>query len=142
MNLRRALLTLVTLSLLTLAAAHETKVVGVEGGAQYKVTVGMLNEPVYNEVRTGLDLIIRDAADDGPVEGLENSLTAEITAPGGQARTLELRPQYGKPGYYTDDYILTEPGTYTIRVRGFIGELQVDESYPREVGDVQDLRFP
>ena len=103
-NLRRATLTLITLFILTLAFAHDTEIVGPEGGAQYKVTVGMLGEPVYNEVRTGLDLIIRNAADDSPVEGLENSLMAEITAPGGQTRPLEVRPQFGKPGYYKDDY--------------------------------------
>ena len=126
----------------TLAFAHETKIVGPEGGTQYKVTVGMLNEPVFSEVRTGLDLIVRNAADDSPLENLENSLQAEITAPSGETRTLTVRPQFGKPGYYKDDYILTQPGTYTIRIHGFIGDLAVDESYPREVGDVVDLRFP
>ena len=131
-----------TFVLLTFALAHDTKLVGPEGGTQYKVTVGMLNEPVFTEVRTGLDLIVLSAADDSPLENLENSLMAEITAPSGETRTLELSPQFGKPGYYKDDYILTQPGTYIIRIHGFIGNLEIDESYPREVGDVAELRFP
>ena len=117
-------------TLLPAAFAHDTKIVGPEGGKQYKVTVGMLNEPVFSEVRTGLDLIVRDNADDSPVEGLETSLLAEITAPTGETRTLTVSPQFGKPGYYKDDYILTMPGTYDIRIYGFIGDLEIDETYP------------
>lgn len=131
-----------TLTLMALALAHETRLLGPEGGKQYNVTVGQLNEPAFTEVRTGLDLIIRNAEDDTPVEGLENSLEVTITAPTGETRTLEVRPQFRQPGRYTDDYILTVPGTYQIRVRGFIGDLEIDETYPREVEDGQDLRFP
>lgn len=138
----RSLLIALLVLLFSVAWAHETRTVGPEGGTQYKVTVGMLNEPVFSEVRTGLDLIIRNAADDSPVEGLETSLQADITAPTGETRTLEVRPQFGKPGYYKDDYILTMPGTYDIRIYGFIGDLEIDETYPREVGDVASLRFP
>ena len=102
----------------------------------------MLNEPVFTEVRTGLDLIVLLEADDSPVEGLESSLVVTITAPTGATRTLEVRPQFGRLGRYTDDYILTVPGTYDIRVRGFVGDLEIDEIYPREVEDGQTLRFP
>lgn len=140
--MKRIFCVLTFVLVLTLVFAHDTKLVGPIGGTQYKVTVGMLNEPVFTEVRTGLDLIIRNAADDSPLENLENSLMAEITAPSGETRTLELSPQFGKPGYYKDDYILTQPGTYIIRIHGFIDDLEIDESYPREVGDVADLRFP
>ena len=138
----RFLLICSALFALTLALAHDTNLVGPEGGTQYKVTVGMLNEPVFTEVRTGLDLIVQNAADDSPVEGLETSLLAEITAPTGETRTLKVSPQFGMPGYYKDDYILTMPGTYDIRIYGFIGDLEIDETYPREVGDGQSLRFP
>ena len=127
---------------LGLAAAHETRIVGPEDGTQYMVTVGMLNEPVFTEVRTGLDLIVRTADGEAPVEGLEASLEVTITAPSGESRVLTLRAQHGRPGAYADDYILTVPGTYDIRVRGFIGELEIDEIFPREVADGQGLRFP
>lgn len=135
-------LTILGFNLLALAAAHETRVVGPAGGDQYKVIVGQLNEPVFTDLRSGLDLIVRHAADDTPVEGLENSLTATITAPDGEVRQLTIQPQYGKPGSYKDDYILTVPGTYTIEVSGYIGSLQVDEAYQVEAGDVTSIRFP
>jgi len=138
----RLALSLLSSSLLGLALAHELRVVGAEGGTQYEIVVGMLNEPVFTEVRTGLDLTIRSVAEGRPVEGLETSLEVTVTAPGGQTRTLQVRPRYGAPGAYTDDYILTTPGTYDIRVRGFIGDLEVDETFPREVADGHDLRFP
>lgn len=135
-------ITALLVTLLTFAFAHETCVLG-EGEGAYQVTVGMLNEPVFNDLHTGLDLIVRNDADDSPVENLENSLQAEITSPDGSAtRTLTLRPQYNKPGYYTDDYILTEPGLYDVRIFGFIGEMEIDETFEREVGDVSELRFP
>lgn len=138
--LKRTLLALFSLTLLTLALAHDHRTVG-EGENQYTLTVGMLNEPVFTELRTGLDLNVTDASGE-PVEGLENSLEVTITAPNGETRTLDIRPMYGAPGSYTDDYILTIPGTYDIHIVGFIGELGVDETFPREVGDVGNIRFP
>lgn len=133
---------LLAVNLLMVAAAHTTHVVGPDGGEQYKVIVGQLNEPVFTELRSGLDLIVRHAADDSPVEGLENSLAVTITAPDGSVRALTISPQFGKPGSYKDDYVLTQPGTYVIEVTGFIGSLQIDETYESEVRDVADIRFP
>lgn len=141
--MKRALFAAIAVVVLALvfAWAHETRTVG-EGDEQYQVTVGMLNEPVFTELRTGLDLAVRTMNDE-PVENLENSLTVEITAPDGTTkRTLTLRGQFNRPGYYTDDYILTQPGTYQVRVYGFIGGLEINETFDREVGDVADLRFP
>lgn len=102
----------------------------------------MLNEPAFTEARTGLDLRVQSGAHGSPVEGLENSLEITITAPGGETRALDVRPQFGNPGVYTENYILTVPGMYTIRVRGFIGDLEIDETFEREVADGQELRFP
>ena len=130
------------LLLAPLVLAHETRVVGPDDGQQYQLVVGMLNEPVFTELRTGLDLRVTHADSGEPVEGLENSLEVTVTAPSGQTRTLDIRPSHGEAGVYIDDYILTQPGTYDIRIQGFIGDVQIDETFPREVGDVSDLRFP
>lgn len=130
-------------ALLPLAFAHDTQTVG-QGETQYQVTVGYVNEPPYTGQLNGLDLIIRDM-DDQPVENLESSLTAELVAPDGEAtRELPLRAQYGEPGYYTSDFILTETGAYTFRIAGFIGELEVDLEIPynHAVEDGAELRFP
>ena len=134
---------ILVLTLTTLAFAHETRTLAADDGTQYDVTVGLLNEPIYNTLPTGVDLIIRTTANEAPVENLEGSLQADITAPDGSStRTLTLRPQYNKPGYYTADLMLGEPGTYNVRIYGFIGELAVDETYPREVGDISEITFP
>jgi hypothetical protein len=130
-------------ALFPLAFAHETVTVG-QGENQYQVTVGYINEPPYTEQLNGLTLIIRTANDE-PVENLESSLTAELVAPDGEAtRELPLRAQFGEPGSYTSDFILTEPGAYTFRVSGFIGDHEVDLEVPydHEVEPSSELRFP
>jgi hypothetical protein len=130
------------LLLVSSAYAHETKVVGPEGNG-YRVIVGMVREPVFTDERNGLDLIIRRDDDEEPVEGLAESLNAEFTAPGGEIRELTLRAQWGRPGYYTDDILLTQPGVYQIHIWGFIGEVEFDETFEtHEVRPLTDLRFP
>lgn len=138
----RRILTLALFLFASLAAAHQTKTVGPEG-EQYRVIVGMVKEPAFTEERNGLDLIIR-TADDEAVEGLEGSLNAEITSPDGSVtHTFTLRAQYGKPGYYTDDIVLTQPGEYTLRIWGFIGNVEFDEVFhTHEVREMSSLRFP
>jgi len=122
------------------AWAHETKVVG----NRYKVIVGMVREPAFTNERNGLDLIIRRADNNEPVENLERSLSAVLISPDGRsARPLKIRAQFGRPGYYTDDFILTQPGVYKIRVFGIIADLSFDETFEsHEVRKIEELRFP
>ncbi len=135
-------LILLTILLLSAALAHETRVVGPEGN-RYRVIVGMVREPAFTDERNGLDLIILRDDNEEPVEGLAESLSAEFTAPNGATRTLTLRAQYGRPGYYTDDIILTQPGVYQIRIWGFIGDVEFEEVFEtHEVRPLADLRFP
>ncbi len=133
---------LLVLNLFALALAHQVRLIGTEGGEQYKVIVGQLNEPVFTDLRSGLDLIVQHVADGAPVEGLENSLMATLTAPDGQVRTLTVVARHGAPGSYKDDYVATVAGTYIIRITGFIGTVEIDESFEAEVRDVRDIRFP
>lgn len=120
--------------------AHETKVVG----NRYKVIVGMVREPAFTNERNGLDLIIRRADNNEPVENVERSLSAVLISPDGRtARVLKIRAQFGRPGYYTDDFILTQPGVYKIRVFGIIADLSFDEMFEsHEVRRIEELRFP
>ena len=132
-------MTIVTLALVS-AWAHETKVVG----NRYKVIVGMVREPAFTSERNGLDLIIRRSDNNDPVENLERSLSAVVISPDGKtARALKIRAQFGRPGYYTDDFILTLPGVYKFRIFGIIGDLSFDEMYEsHEVKKIEELRFP
>jgi hypothetical protein len=122
------------------AWAHETKIVG----GKFRVIVGFVREPIYTNERNGLDLIVRRHADASPVENLERSLSAVLISPDGRtARGLKLRPQFGRPGYYTDDVILTIPGVYKIRIFGAIEDVTFDETFAtHEVRRLEELRFP
>ena len=106
-------------------SAHEGREVG-----EYILNVGFVNEPAVVEQPNGLDLRVEhghgDAAE--PVEGLENTLDAEIIF-GEDRLPLEIRPQYNEPGAYTADIIPTEIGTYTFRIYGTIDGTHVDESF-------------
>lgn len=127
--------------LFSVGLAHETQTVDA-GNQQYKLIVGFATEPPFTDERNGLDLFVRTEADEA-VENLENSLRADITAPSGETRTLTLRTFFSRPGDYTDDFVLTEPGVYTVRVYGFIGNLEVDTAFElHEVRPLSDLHFP
>lgn len=133
---------LLTLLAVSLVSAHETQTVG-EGDGQYRVSVGLLDEPAFTGLRTGLDLRIVTAAGD-PVENLEHSLSITLTSPDGAAvRELSLRARWGDPGAYVDDFVLTQPGAYTLHITGFINSLPVDLTFvTHDVTPVAQITFP
>ncbi len=122
------------------ASAHESREVG-----EYTFTVGFLDEPVYSGQKSGLDL--RVVRGDEPVEGLEQSLEAEVTF-GGESRTLEVAPVFNQPGAYESVFFPTAAGPYTFHVFGDIEGQAVDESFtsgPETFSEVQDVvggQFP
>jgi hypothetical protein len=125
------------------ALAHQTVTVG-DGPDRFELVVGFTREPLFTDERNALDLIVRRSEDGAPIEGLARSLGVEIIAPDGVAtHAFTLRDQYGRPGAYTDDVMLGVPGVYTIRVRGFVGDVEVDETFQtHEVRPLASLRFP
>lgn len=132
-------------SVMALAAigvsAHETRIIGEE---EYLVIVGLVVEPPYTDERNGLDLIIRTADDGEPVTHLEETLFAEIVAPDGEStRELPVRAVYGKPGYYTADVILTQPGQYQFRIWGYVRSVKFNELFDTsDVAEISGIRFP
>ena len=137
------IVSLFVLLLVASALAHETQTV-TAADTSYDVIVGYSTEPPYTEERNGLSLTVRGSESDEPVEGLENSLTAVLVGPDGESTLdLELRARHGQPGAYTDDFALTEPGVYTLRLTGFIGAAEVDLTFElHEVMPFDELRFP
>jgi hypothetical protein len=139
--MKRLVITVIALlsTVISLALAHQTREVG---NGKYKVIVGMVKEPAFTAARNSPDLIIRDAQNN-LVENLDRNLQAEITTPDGKGnRTLTLRAQFGKPGYYTDDFNLTQPGVHKIRVWGKIADMDFDLTYDsHEVKAPSSLRF-
>lgn len=141
---KRILLSLLTMLVIASAAwAHETQTVNAEG-ASYDVIVGYSTEPPFTEERNGLSLTVRTAEDGEPVENLQNSLSAVLIAPDGESTLdLQLRARHGQPGAYTDDFILTQPGVYTLHLSGFIGAAEADLTFElHEVRPLDELRFP
>lgn len=138
----RYLALLLALSAAPLALAHNEQTVG-SGENEYTISLAMNSEPAFTEAPNGLNLIVQNGEGTG-VENLETSLTATLTAPNGSAeRELTLRPVSGEPGAYTDDFVLTEPGVYSVHIGGFIGETEVDVTFEtHEVAPLADLRFP
>lgn len=110
----------------TVSFAHVTKEVG--GGA-YTIVLGYVGAPLYAGQVEQVDITISDAAGN-PVEGLADSLRAEIIGPGGASVVVSVRAVRGTPGSYVADFIPTVAGNYDVRLSGFIGEHQFDEVFP------------
>jgi hypothetical protein len=122
------------------AHAHETREVG-----EYTFVVGFLDEPVYSGQKSGLDL--RISRGEEPIEGLEETLAAEVTF-GNETRDLPISPMFGEAGAYRSVFFPTAAGPYTFRVFGTIDGEEVDESFtsgPDTFSEVQDVtggQFP
>ena len=107
--------------------------------------VGLLDEPIYTGQKSGLDL--RVSHDGAPVEGLEETLEAEVTFDG-QTRDLPISPVFGEIGAYRSVFIPTAAGPYTFRIFGEIDGEAIDETFtsgPDTFAEVQDVaggQFP
>lgn len=119
----------VAAAMLTLAAssafAHVTKEVG--DGA-YTVVVGYIGAPLYAGEIEQVDISITDAAGE-PVDGLAESLTAEVLGPDGTSVVVTVRAVRNSPGKYVADFRPTVEGNYDVRLSGFIGEYEFDEVF-------------
>ena len=122
------------------ALAHEVREVG-----EFTLVVGFLDEPVYSGQKSGLDL--RVTRGEEPVEGLEETLTAEVVF-GGDSRELEISAAFGEPGAYRSVFFPTAAGPYTFRIGGEIDGTALDEEFtsgPETFSEVQDVaggQFP
>jgi len=122
------------------ALAHEVREVG-----DYTFVVGFLDEPVYSGQKSGLDL--RVSLGEEPVEGLEATLSAEVTF-GDDTRALEISAAFGEPGAYRSVFFPTAAGPYTFHITGEIDGTSIDEEFtsgPDTFSEVQDVtggQFP
>jgi hypothetical protein len=117
----------------SVAAGHEVRQVG-----DYEFVVGFMDEPVFTDQKSGLEFQVTRG--DEPVEGLEETLEAEVTF-NGQTRALALEPRFGEPGWYQSVFFPTAAGPYTFHITGEIDGQAIDESFtagPETFGEVQD----
>jgi hypothetical protein len=127
------------------AAAHERRTVG-----PYQLVVGFISEPAFAGTPNSLDLRITDTrvTPAKPVEGLEKTLTADVTAGGLTPLPLTLTARFGTPGAYNGYFVPTAKGTYIYHIKGKIESLDVDEKFesgPGRFNDVEsttDLQYP
>ncbi len=169
---RLAFLALIGLVLIVTAAlgipafAHEGREVG-----EAEIVFGWRVEPAYTGIFNGPEFTVKmhggedehsepeataeadhsegesHSEDEGMVAGLEETLQLEVSY-GGQSKMLRLRAVFGQPGHYTADLIPTQPGDYTFRLFGTIGDLEVDETFSSAEGEfssvepISDIQFP
>jgi hypothetical protein len=138
---RAAVLAAAVLALSAGAAfAHEEREVG-----DYSLEVGFIDEPVFTGQKSGLEFFVMQGEE--PVEGLEETLEAEVTY-GSQTRDLEISPRFGEAGAYESVFFPTAAGPYTFRIYGELGGQAFDESFtssPDGFGEVRELsggQFP
>lgn len=126
----------------TPALAHDRREVG-----KYTFVVGFLGEPAFADQVNGIDLTVTVTDSKQPVEGLEKTLQAEVTADG-KTMPVKLRARYNMPGKYAGDFIPTKPGAYTFRFFGTVEDQPVNETFqsgPGRFNDVEStsaLQFP
>lgn len=136
-----ALVALALLTTIAPAGARETRTVA----GRWTLTVGFIDEPAIQADTNGLWLNVTEG--DQPVEGLEQTLQAEVIY-GEAIRALPLIPAIDQPGIYTSTFIPVQPGTYAFRLFGTIGDQAIDERFessPEGVAIVDariDYEFP
>ncbi|MDP2659442.1 MAG: hypothetical protein Q8R28_01755 [Dehalococcoidia bacterium] len=124
------------------ALAHERHKVG-----KYELEAGFLNEPAFVGQMNPMILEVTNTETNKPVEGLQQTLDAEITS-GGKTMTVSLRPVRDDPGLYLADIIPTRVGAYAVRFFGEIEGMKINESFrsgPGTFSDVEGtekLQFP
>ncbi|HLI26849.1 MAG TPA: hypothetical protein VKZ60_07260 [Chloroflexota bacterium] len=122
--------------------AHERRAVG-----EYTFIVGFLKEPAFEGETNGIDLRVVRTADEQPVEGLEQTLKAEVIV-GPNTMPVPLRPRFRQPGAYNGEFVPTRPGSYTFHFTGTVNGLPINETFesgPGRFDDVQavaPLQFP
>ena len=119
------------------AFAHQRQLYTI-GGQDYLVVIGSLNEPIFVDDKSGVDLrVLRadpnnpmnsSAEGAAPVEGLEETVQVELAA-GNVTRVLQLEPALGEPGQYEAPFYPTVATTITYRLFGTINNTPVDLTF-------------
>jgi hypothetical protein len=125
------------LSVTPQAFAHQRQLYTI-GGQDYLIVIGSLNEPIFVDDKSGVDLrVLRadpnnpmnsSAEGAAPVEGLEETVQVELAA-GNVTRVLQLEPAFGEPGAYEAPFYPTVATTITYRLFGTINNTPVDLTF-------------
>ena len=131
-------------TLVSVGNAHEHRKVADD---TYELTIGFINEPAYQNQQNGLSLRVVTIDGEKPVEGLVDTLEAEVIY-GDQSMTLELEPVFNDPGHYQAIFFPTATGAYTFHITGEIDGNEIEETFESgpetfsEVEPIEPLQFP
>jgi hypothetical protein len=110
------------------AFAHQRQLFTI-GDKDYLFVVGSINEPVYIDDKSGVELsaywpdpsdpVNSMANGTKPIEGLEKMLKVEISA-GDKRKVLEFEPAFMEPGHYEAPFFPTIETTYNYTLFGDI----------------------
>jgi hypothetical protein len=119
------------------AFAHERQLYTI-GGQDYLIVIGSLNEPIFVDDKSGVELRVLTADPNNPmnstaegavpVEGLEETVQVELGA-GNVTKVLQLEPAFGEPGAYEAPFYPTVATTLTYRLFGTINNTPVDLTF-------------
>ena len=108
----------------------------------FTFTIGWIQEPAVVGLLNGLDLRIQNGTTDitGNVAG---NMQATIKSGSVTSPEKNLKPQFGRPGWYTFDVIPMTSGIYSVRIFGQLNGTEIDFSADLdEVVAQSDLAFP
>jgi hypothetical protein len=143
---RRFFATLMLVLCLALLASAPASAHGKTQVGDYELEIGFHNEPAYLNQPNGLDLFVTNSKTGEMVNGLEETLQAEIIF-GSSKKAVKIEPQE-EDGAYTAYVVPTEIGDYTWHIFGTIENTPVDVSMtssPDTFGSVEplsDFAFP
>jgi hypothetical protein len=110
------------------AFAHQRQLFTI-GDKDYLFVVGSVNEPVFVDDKSGVELfaywpnasdpVNSQANGTRPIEGLEKMLKVEISA-GDKNKTLDFEPAFRDPGHYEAPFFPTIETTYNYTLFGNI----------------------
>jgi hypothetical protein len=113
----------------TAAFAHAETDVG-----PYTVAIGFGTEPAYVGFPNSVEVIIHETKSGKGVMTAADTLNATVAFGSSQPKSLSLEPNFdedsgGFPGDYRGAFVPTQPGKYTIHVKGKIENTPVDKTF-------------
>lgn len=132
------MMSIITAPVMQVADAHQTALFTING-KDYLFVIGSLNEPIFVDDKTGVELRAiwpnstdptnSNANGTQPITGLENSLKVEILA-GDKNMTSNLQPAYGEVGSYESEiFYPTIPTTLSYRIFGDMNGTNFDATF-------------
>jgi hypothetical protein len=122
----------------SIAFAHEHTPVG-----HYELVIGWASEPAVAGQPNAITIRVEDTAASDKEKEVDVSKLTAVLAYGGQTKPLTLEKSFGTTNEYEAHLIPGIAGTYSLQLRGKVGDVDVNvDVEPEEVAAVDSLVFP